>query len=68
MREQETEEEGVLGAANLSRFEEKWEDGYGSFGMESNLEGELRLAMEEVAMAIFQLPVKMCVVSETNGL
>lgn len=52
MREQETEE-GVLEAeeggkvTSFSKFEGKWEDGYASLGMGSNLEEELRLVMEE---------------------
>lgn len=53
VREQETEE-GVLEAeeeggkvTSFSKFEGKWEDGYASLGMGSNLEEELRLVMEE---------------------
>lgn len=42
MREQDTEEEGILKDANFGMLEGKWENGwYGSLGMGSTLE-ELR--------------------------
>lgn len=60
VREQETEE-GVLEAeeeggkvTSFSKFEGKWEDGYASLGMGSNLEEELRLVMEE---AMWDFPI-----------